>query len=361
MDFKELVVVELASVLAGPAVGMFFAELGAKVIKIENKKTKGDITRNWKLSKEDPKDEFSAYYHSINWGKEKRMLDLQNDTDYQSVMELIKTADIVISNFKGDSALKLKMDYNNLKAAKPDLIYASVSAYGDDNPAPGFDAMIQAETGWVHMTGEQGGAPVKMPVALIDILAAHQLKQGVLMALLKRQSTGEGSFVSISLYDASLAALANQASNWLNARHLPQRMGTQHPNIAPYGDVFYTKDNVGIMLGTGTQKQFENLCHCLALSTLVDDARFLTNSMRLRNRVALNEYLNKAFGERNFAIIEEEFKAKGVTMARINNLEEVFNQEAAKRLVLEETLEDGRVAKSVRTAVFRIVSSQGLT
>jgi len=203
MEFKDLVVVELASVLAGPAVGMFFAELGAKVIKIENKKTNGDVTRNWKLAKEDARDEFSAYYHSINWGKEKMMLDLGSEEDYKRVIELVKTADIVISNFKADSAIKLKMDYESLKHYNPTIIYASVSAYGDHNPAPGFDAMIQAETGWVHMTGEKNGAPVKMPVALIDILAAHQLKQGVLIALLKRQKTGEGSYVSISLFDAS--------------------------------------------------------------------------------------------------------------------------------------------------------------
>ncbi len=354
MELKDLIVVELASVLAGPAVGLFFAELGARVIKIENKKTNGDVTRSWKLSKEDPKDEFSAYYHSINWGKEKLMIDLQDPTDYDVVIELISTADIVISNFKGDSALKLKMDYDTLKTHKPDLIYASVSAYGHDNPAPGFDAMIQAETGWVHMTGEPNGAPVKMPVALIDILAAHQLKQGVLVALLKKQSSGKGSHVSISLYDASVAALTNQASNWLNANHLPQRMGTQHPNIAPYGDVFYTKDNIGIMLGTGTQKQFENLCHCLSLPQLIYDERFLTNSMRLSNRKELNVYLSEAFKERNFENLERECKANGVTMARINNLEDVFSQEAAKRLVQEETLENGNVVRSVRTAVFRV-------
>jgi len=354
MDFRELVVVELASVLAGPAVGLFFAELGAKVIKVENKKTKGDVTRTWKLAKENPQDEYSAYYHSVNWGKETLMMDLHDEKDYTEVMNLIKGADIVISNFKADSAIKLKMDYESIKSSNSKIIYASISAYGNDDPAPGFDAMLQAETGWIHMTGEKNGQAVKMPVALIDILAGHQLKQGVLMALLKRQASGEGSFVSVSLYDASLAALANQASNWLNVQHLPQRMGTEHPNIAPYGDVFYSKDGVGFILGTGTQKQFENLCFILKLDRLVEDERFLTNALRLANRPDLKAFLKEAFEKLEFIEIEKESRTKGVTLAKINNLEEVFKMDAAKALIQENKLENGTIAKSVKTAIFKI-------
>lgn len=352
--FKDLLVVELASVLAGPAVGMFFAELGAKVIKIENKSTKGDVTRSWKLPVEDPTDEYSAYYHSINWGKEKRLLDLRPGADQDEVLELIKKADIVISNFKANSASKLRMDYESLKGHNPKLIYAAITAYGDNNPAPGFDVMIQAETGWIFMNGEKNGPPVKMPVALVDILAAHQLKQGILIALLKRQTKGEGSFVSISLFDASVAALANQASNWLNANVLPQRMGSQHPNIAPYGDIFHTKDKVGIILGTGTQKQYEGLCECLNLNELKSDERFLTNSLRLANRVALNEYLEAAIGEKAYTDFKTECAQKKITIAPINNMEDVFNMPAAQELVLTEKLPNGDVARSVRTAVFKI-------
>lgn len=352
--FKDLLVVELASVLAGPAVGMFFAELGAKVIKIENKSTKGDVTRNWKLPVEDPNDEYSAYYHSINWGKEKRMVDLKSVEGQAEVLTLIKKADVVISNFKADSAVKLKMDYKSLKIHHPKLIYAAITAYGDDNPAPGFDVMIQAETGWLFMNGEKQGPPVKMPVALVDILAAHQLKQGILIALLKKQLKGEGSYVSISLFDASIAALANQASNWLNANVLPQRMGSQHPNIAPYGDIFYTKDKVGIILGTGTQKQYEGLCECLNLDDLVTDNRFTTNSLRLANRAALNGYLEKAIREQLFANFKIQCALKKITIAPINNMEEVFDLPAAQDLVLSEKLNNGSIAKSVRTAVFKI-------
>ncbi len=352
--FKDLLVVELASVLAGPAVGMFFAELGAKVIKIENKSTGGDITRNWKLPVEDSSDAYSAYYHSINWGKEERMLDLMDPTDREQVIELIKKADIVVSNFKAQSAEKLQMDYESLKVHNPKLIYAAITAYGDDNPAPGFDVMLQAETGWIYMNGAPEGNPVKLPVAIVDILAAHQLKQGILVALLQRQTSGKGSYVSISLFDAAVAALANQASNWLNVGHLPQRMGSQHPNIAPYGDIFYTKDEIGIILGTGTQKQYERLCDALGLPHLKMDARFLTNSLRIANRSALNEYLEKAIGSVIFEDFQKTCKEQQITIAPINNLEQVFDMPEAQKLILSEKMEDGRIKKSVRTAVFKI-------
>lgn len=333
---------------------MFFAELGAKVVKIENKKTGGDVTRSWKLAVEDPEDEYSAYYHSINWGKEKRMLDLGDSKDRAEVLGLIKKADIVISNFKMDSAVKMKMDYGSLKALNPTMIYGAVTAYGDDDPAPGFDVMIQAETGWIFMNGEKDGQPVKMPVALVDLLAAHQLKQGLLIALLKKQRTGEGSFVSVSLYDASIAALANQASNWLNVNQLPQRMGSQHPNIAPYGDIFYTKDEICVILGTGTQKQYLGLCDILDLEPLKTDERFTTNALRLVNRATLNDYLKAAFAARNFEELSADCKKNKITIAPVNNLEEVFNDPKAQKLILTETLPDGRMTKTVRTAVFKI-------
>jgi len=352
--FKDLIVVELASVLAGPSVGMFFSELGAKVIKVENKKTGGDVTRSWKLPIENTEDEYSAYYYSINWGKEKLMLDLTTAEDRKLVLSLIKKADIVISNFKMDSAVKLQMDYESLKVHQPNLIYGSITAYGDDNPAPGFDVMIQAETGWIFMNGEKEGEPVKMPVALVDVLAAHQLKQGILIALLKREKTGKGSFVSISLFDASVGALANQASNWLNVNVLPKRMGSQHPNIAPYGDIFYTKDKKGIILGTGTQKQYLGLCDVLDLAFLKTDERFLTNSLRLSNRDALNEFLEKAIEGKNYKEFKKACQKRSVTIAPVNNMEAVFNMPEAQELVLTEKLPDGKIAKAVRTAVFKI-------
>ncbi len=351
---KDLVVVELASVLAGPAVGMFFAELGATVIKVENKHTGGDITRKWKLPSEDPIDPFSAYYHSINYGKKSIFLDLTEKKDIEVVWEWVKKADIVISNFKSDSAWNLGIDYDSLRKINDRIIYGYISAYGEHDSSPGFDAMIQAETGWIDMTGEVDGKPVKLPVALVDVMAGHQLKQGILLALLKKEQTGKGSVVHVSLYDASIAALTNQASNWLNVGHLPRRLGTQHPNIAPYGDVFTTSDGVTIILGTGTQLQFENLCHCLNLVKLLDSDLYKDNTARLRNRTQLCEILAQAFKELTYTQLKVRSTEKKVTLAQVKNMEEVFENPAAQDLILERKLDDGSIVKSVRTAIFTI-------
>ena len=177
---KDIKVVELASVLAGPAVGAFFSELGAKVIKIENKTTGGDLTRRWKLQQEPADRPIAAYYFCVNIGKEKRLLDLRTEKDRSEVYDLIREADIVVSNFKKSSVQKLGMGYEHLKAINPSIIYAQLSAFGPDSTRPAFDVVLQAETGFLYMTGEQGRGPVKMPVALIDLLAAHQLKEGIL-------------------------------------------------------------------------------------------------------------------------------------------------------------------------------------
>jgi len=268
--FKDLKIVELANILAGPSVGMFFAELGAEVIKVENKATKGDITRSWRLPSEPTNNDYSAYYCSVNWGKEVLMLDLKAETDLKQLYDLIAEADIVITNFKTSSAHKIGIAPNQLRQINSNLIIAHLSGFlNSDRPA--FDIVLQAETGFLYMNGEGERPPVKMPVALIDVLAAHQLKEAILLALLHRAKTGEGKTVSVSLYEAAISSLANQATNWLMADFIPQRMGTQHPNIAPYGDMFYTKDGKMLVLAVGTERQFEGLCKTLNLAEIRND------------------------------------------------------------------------------------------
>ena len=264
-SFQSLRVVELGSVLAVPAVGMFFAELGATVIKIENATTQGDVTRSWKLPSEDPTSPASAYFYSVNYGKQHLMLDLNTSEHQAQVWDLVRTADIVLSNFKMSSAERIGMDYPTLRALKPDLIYAQLHGFDETDDTPALDMVLQAETGFLYMTGELGGPPVKMPVALIDLLAAHQLKEGILMALLARQTQGKGALVSTSLYKAALASLANQATNWLMAGVVPQRIGTAHPNIMPYGDVYTTHDNKEVVLACASDKHWQSLCRALGL------------------------------------------------------------------------------------------------
>ncbi len=352
--FQGLKIVELASVLAGPAVGMFFAELGAEVIKVENKTKGGDTTRHWKMPSEDPASPESAYFYSVNWGKQHVFLDLTQAADRQQLMNRLKEADVVISNFKKGGAAKLGLDCASLAQWNPRLIYASISAYGEDDLRPGFDVAIQAETGWMYMNGESGGPPVKMPVALMDLLAAHQLKEGILVALLQRERTGKGSEVTVSLFDAGVASLANQATNWLNLGHLPQRIGSRHPNIAPYGEVFSTQDKKMLIVSAGTEQQFRALCHLLDAPQIADNERFTTNALRLENRDELASQLQAAFCCFASQTILERCHAAQVPVAPIRNLQEVFDLPAAQDLVLEEKTEGGGVSKRVRTAVFKI-------
>ncbi|MDF2452610.1 MAG: CoA transferase [Bacteroidota bacterium] len=213
--FSDLIVIELAGVLAGPSAGLFFAELGARVIKVENPKTGGDVTRSWKLHAENTNDKESAYYWSINAGKEVVFLDLTEENDRQQFCSLVSTADILISNYKLGDDVKLKVDYPTLRKLNPRLIYASINGFGKTNPRTAYDLILQAESGFMFMNGEKNAAPLKMPVALIDILAGHQLKEGILIALLERYKTQKGSEISVSLYDTAVASLANQATNWL--------------------------------------------------------------------------------------------------------------------------------------------------
>ncbi|MEM9919567.1 MAG: CoA transferase [Bacteroidota bacterium] len=351
---ENLKVVELASVLAGPAVGMFFAELGASVTKVENRTTGGDVTRCWKAPGEDPQAAASAYYHSVNYHKTVWQKDLRDPSDRAEVKALIREADIVISNFKTSSAIKLGMDPESLRAENPRLIYAQLHAFGEGNDRPAFDIVLQAEAGFMYMTGEADRDPVRMPVALIDLLAAHQLKEGILLALLKRQQSGRGSYVSTSLLEAAIASLANQATNWLMAGHLPGRMGSQHPNIAPYGDVFYSKDGRPVVLAAGTERQFEGLCRCLGLEGLKDDPRFVDNASRVRHREALRECLRPAFQHFDRRALMAAFQAEGVPAGSIRNMQEVFELPQAQRMILEQQEGEGYVSRRVRTVAFQI-------
>ena len=352
--FKDLKVIELASVLAGPSVGMFFAELGATVIKIENKTTNGDVTRKWKMPSEDAAASDSAYYHSINWGKKSVLLDLSNKEDFEILTNYLRSADLVISNFKAASAKKLGLDYSAIRSINSAIIYANISAYGSEDNRPGFDVLMQAETGWLSMNGEAGRGPVKLPVALMDVLTAHQLKEGILIALLHRERTGEGSEVQATLYDSGVASLVNQASNWLNAGHLPKRMGSQHPNIAPYGDILLTKDKVEIILSTGTDAQFERLLEVLDLTKLKTDQRFNKNAARLSNRFELMTALNKAAEK----IIAKDFLSAceqlGVPVAPIRILQMVFEDPRTKEMLLDAVDEKGHAVQVVRSVAFTV-------
>lgn len=350
----QLKVVELASVLAGPAVGLFFAELGAEVIKIENKKTNGDMTRSWKLPSETSDSSYSAYYASVNWGKQSYFLDLEDPSDRAQAYQLLTDADIAISNYQTKVAERLGVDYKTLSDHNPKLIFAQLNAFDENSKRPAFDVVLQAEAGFMYMNGEADGPPVKMPVALIDVLAAHQLKEGILLALIRRMQTGKGAYISTSLFDSAVASLVNQATNWLMAGHIPQRMGTQHPNIAPYGDSYSCRDGKVILLAVGTEKQFTSLCNVLKMGELAENELFSSNGERVKNRVILNQILSQQIINFDSAYLLQQLESMNVPAASIRNMQEVFELPAAQSMILEEKLPDGTVSKRVRTVAFAI-------
>lgn len=337
-----LTVLELANVLAGPLVGQFCAELGAQVIKAEPPGL-GDPTRGWYLASESRESDVTAYFASANWGKSSIALDLGAEDGRTLVARLARAVDVVVVGYKPGDEVKFGLDYETLSAANPGLIYLQVTAYGADDPRPGFDAIIQAEAGFTHMNGEPDGGPVKMPVALMDLLAAHQLKEGLLLALLKKARTGEGSFIGTSLLGAATASLANQASNYLMAGVVPGRMGSEHPNIVPYGNIFLTRDGREFVVAVGTERQYRAFVAALGLSELGADERFASNADRVRNRQALNELLAARIRTLDAARIEAEMRARKVPFGFVNDMAAVFEQPAASA----QRFEDGRGVRTV--------------
>lgn len=351
LPFKELKVIELAGVLAGPSAGLFFAELGATVIKIENPKTNGDVTRSWKLKKEDPKEATSAYFWSVNAGKELLSLDITRSADLAQLYELVKTADVVITNYKKGDDVKLKVDDATLRKLNPGLIYASINGFGADSPRTAYDLILQAESGFMYMNGEANSMPVKLPVALIDLLAGHQLKEAILIALLQKYRTGKGACVSVSLFNSALASLANQATNWLIAGHLPEATGSLHPNIAPYGELFTTRDKHYVTFAIGSNKQFQSLCEVLHYQALAIEPKFSSNQNRVKNRNELYKLLDTHISKLNFSDLQEACMANDIPMGKIRNLKEVFELPEAKAM-LNAFQYNGRKLESVKSIAF---------
>lgn len=329
--FSELLVIELASVLAGPSAGMFLAELGANVIKIENPNTKGDITRSWKHPKESSDSDITAYFSCANWGKYSVGLDITTKEGHELIHKLLEKADIVIVSYKPGDAEKLGMDYTSVKSINSSIIYASLTGYGNENPKTAFDAVLQAESGFMSMNGNAETGPLKMPVALIDVLAAHQLKEGILLALIKRLQIGEGSKVEVALFETAIASLVNQASNYLFTGEIPKAMGNEHPNIAPYGETFSCKDGRQIILAIGSDKQFKALCEILGIAEI---SEFADNQSRLENRELLKQYLEEKIVVWNSEELLQRIEAKKIPVGIVRNVAEALKATESAKLML---------------------------
>jgi crotonobetainyl-CoA:carnitine CoA-transferase CaiB-like acyl-CoA transferase len=335
----DLVVLELASVLAGPSVGQFFAELGAAVVKVENPRTGGDATRRWRLpgevaDGEAAGDDRSAYFCCCNHGKQSVALDLSTADGRGLLHELAAGADVVLASYRPGTASALGADPETLRSVNDSLLYGRITGYGPGDERPSYDAIIQAEAGFTHMNGPADGPPTKLPVALMDLLAAHQLKEGLLLGLLKRERTGKGGVVDVSLFRSAVGALANQATNWLVGGHVPERMGSAHPNIAPYGTVYPTADGTDIVLAVGTDRQFVQLCEALRLEDLPDNPNFATNAARVEHRDVLQRVLTARLSKMDGADVLEVLAARNVPAGPVRTMPEVFDTPAGEAMAL---------------------------
>jgi len=335
-------VVELATVLAGPATGQFLAEAGASVTKIEP--PGGDITRSWLAPGEHPKQHRSAYFCAANWGKKSRVMDLAQSRNQSELRALLPTTDILLMSFKPGDARKFGLDPGQLRSEYPRLIIGSLTGYGEDDPRTGYDAIIQAESGFIHLNGMRNGEGHKMPVALIDLLAAHQLKEGILLALLEREKSGAGQWIRVSLIDAALSTLANQATNYLVAGYEPQAMGSGHPNIVPYGQTYTCSDGVQVVLAVGSDKQFALLMQQLRIDA---PAEWHHTAGRIQNRSAIELVLSQAVGEQPSEALLDGCQGRQIPAGRVNTLPQALEL-ARERGVLHRS--DGLSAP--RTAVF---------
>ncbi|MDB0062905.1 CoA transferase [Crocinitomicaceae bacterium] len=352
MDFlKDLKVIDASSVLAGPSVGMFLAELGAEVIKIEHP-VHGDVTRTWKLPSESKESTLSNYFSSVNYGKKYLKVDLSTGEGQNTFLEMVRSADILISNFKNGDAEKFGIEDEKLMELNPRLIHGKITGFGDDSDRVAYDLILQAESGFMYMNGQKDGPPTKMPVAFIDVLTAHHLKEALFLALYQREKTGKGATVSASLYDAAISSLSNQASNYLMSNEIPQRIGSLHPNIAPYGEIFETKDEAQIVFAIGSNKHFGILCEFLDLSLISADEKFLTNMARVENRIELKDHIQEKVGLIESTDLLSFMEVKNVPCGKVKNLKEVFTDKSAKDLILTEEIEHVKT-KRVQSAIFK--------
>jgi crotonobetainyl-CoA:carnitine CoA-transferase CaiB-like acyl-CoA transferase len=324
-----LKVVELARVLAGPFCGQILADLGADVIKVES--PEGDGTRQWgppwveRTAADGTVHREAAYYHACNRGKRSIIADFRDPDDLARVRGLCLGADVVIENFKTGSLSKFGLDYASLAANNPGLVYCAITGFGQTGPRAheaGYDFVVQGMSGFMSLTGDPAGAPVKMGISISDLATGVWAANGIQAALLMRARTGRGQQVDLSLMDCSVALLSNQATYYLTTGENPPRMGNAHAQVAPYG-VFPVKDG-HVILAPANDGLFHKLAELIGLSDLAADPRFATNGDRTANAAALDAEIAAATASWTKAELLDACHAAGVPAGPINQLDEVF-------------------------------------
>ena len=312
-------VADFSRVLAGPLATMLLADLGADVIKVERPEN-GDDTRGWGPPFVEGD---AAYFLSLNRNKRSVTLDLATDGGRSAGRRLALTSDVVVENFRPGLMQRFGLDHESLSAERPDLVYCSLTAFGEGaGSRPGYDIIVQALSGLMSFTGHPEGEPTKVGVALLDVICGLYAANAIQAALLRRSATGRGGRVTVSLFDASVAALVNQAANYLLGGLVPKPLGNAHPNIVPY-QLFQASDRPFI-LAAGNDRLFERTCEVIGRPELAADERFVTNADRVRHREALIPILAEAFAARTADTWVEALEAASVPTAPVRTVDEVF-------------------------------------
>jgi len=333
-------VLDLSRILAGPWASQMLADFGAEVIKVE-RPISGDDTRSWgpPFATGDSGEHCdAAYFHSANRGKQSIAIDITTAEGQQLIHQLAAKADVLIENYKVDGLKKYGLDYPSLKKTNPSLIYCSVTGFGQDGPykqRAGYDFMIQAMGGLMSMTGESDGQPMKVGVALADVMTGLYATNAIQAALLYRDQTGIGQHIDLALLDVQVATLANQAMNYLIGDKVPARLGNAHPNIVPY-EAFKTADG-HIILAVGNDAQFARFCQLADAPELSEMPAFNTNQQRVINRKDLIPLIQQLMIKQPSDWWLRELNNKGVPCGPINTLDQVFDdpQVQHRQMVVE--------------------------
>ncbi|WP_159993049.1 CaiB/BaiF CoA-transferase family protein [Roseomonas sp. 18066] len=329
---RDIKVLDLSKVFAGPLCGQYLGDLGAEVIKVEPVQG-GDDTRAWAPMKQGQ----SATFMALNRNKRSIALDLKSAAGRAIVHALARQADVVIQGFGGGAAARLGVDSATLRGLNPRLIYCEISGFGRAGPLgeqPGYDVMLQAFSGMISTMGQAGGAVARASFSPVDLGTGSFALSGILAALLERGRTGQGCHVDLSLLDTAMAQMTYLAQNYWLTGQVPQPMGTGHPSLAPY-QAFDAADG-SLMIGAGNDAQFRRLCALLGLAPLAADPRFLTNAARVENRAAIVGLVQAKIGERPLRHWLQALSAAGVPCSAIQTLDQALAhpQLASRGLVL---------------------------
>ncbi|MEH6578676.1 MAG: CaiB/BaiF CoA-transferase family protein [Amphritea sp.] len=341
-------VLDLSRILAGPWAGQMLADFGADVIKIERPGA-GDDTRGWGppfVKDQDGQPMDAAYFHSANRGKKSIAIDMTSTQGQSLIRRLAENVDVVLENYKVGGLKKYGLDYESLKAVNPKLIYCSVTGFGQDGPyssRAGYDFMIQAMGGLMSVTGEPDGQPMKVGVALADVMTGLYAANAVQAALLHRNETGIGQHIDMALLDVQVATLANQAMNFLVGGKAPGRLGNAHPNIVPY-EAFATADS-HIILAVGNDGQFARFCNLAGAPELADNPAFATNALRVGNREDLIPLVRDLMRQRGSQWWLDNLSANGVPSGPINTLDQVFADEQVQHRNMQIELDHPQAGK----------------